>query len=174
MAKVIKNIVLIGFMGSGKTSVAKELGKKLNLPYIDSDGVIEAEEKRSISQIFAEDGESYFRDKEMEVIENLSERRGWIISTGGGVVLNPENVFNLKKNGKIFYLKTIASVIYNRIKDDHKRPLVNVSEPQERIEKLLSRRTHLYEEAADYVVDTSNLTVDEVCNKIMKIFEREG
>jgi len=83
-------------------------------------------------------------------------------------VLNSENIFNLKKNGKIFYLKTIASVIYNRIKDDSTRPLVNVSEPLERIEKLLRIRTRLYEEAADYVVDTSNLTVDEVSNKIIK------
>ncbi|MEK9148903.1 MAG: shikimate kinase, partial [Candidatus Desantisbacteria bacterium] len=124
---MVKNIVLIGFMGSGKTSVGKALFKKLNIPYVDSDEVIEAEEKRPISQIFEEDGESYFRDKEIEAIENLSERRGWIISTGGGVVLNPENIFNLKRNGLIFYLKTIPSVIYNRIKDDSTRPLVNVS-----------------------------------------------
>ncbi|MBU1261367.1 shikimate kinase [bacterium] len=164
----MKNIVLIGFMGSGKTSVAKELSRRLNLPYIDSDQRIEAEEKRPISQIFAEDGEGYFRDKEIEAIENLSERRGWIISTGGGVVLNPENIFNLKKNGNIFYLKTTASVIYNRIKDDSTRPLVNVSEPQERIEKLLQIRTRLYEEAADYIIDTSSLTVDEVVDKIIK------
>ena len=149
--------------------MAKELSRKMNLPYIDSDEVIKAEEKRPISQIFADDGESYFRDKEIEVIENLSERRGWIISTGGGVVLNSENIFNLKKNGKIFYLKTIASVIYNRIKDDSTRPLVNVSEPLERIEKLLRIRTRLYEEAADYVVDTSSLTVDEVVDKITNI-----
>ena len=157
-------------MGSGKTSFGKAISKKLNLPYVDSDEVIEAEEKRPISQIFEEDGESYFRDKEIEAIENLSERRGWIISTGGGVVLNPENIFNLKRNGLIFYLKTIPSVIYNRIKDDSTRPLVNVSNPLERIEKLLSRRTWLYEEAADYVVDTSSLTIDEVRDEIIKIF----
>ncbi|MEK9148455.1 MAG: shikimate kinase, partial [Candidatus Desantisbacteria bacterium] len=94
----------------------------------------------------------------------------WIISTGGGVVLNPENIFNLKRNGLIFYLKTTPSVIYNRIKDDSTRPLVNVSNPLERIEKLLSRRTWLYEEAADYVVDTSSLTIDEVRDEIIKIF----
>ncbi|MDI6751274.1 MAG: shikimate kinase [bacterium] len=166
---MVKNIVLIGFMGSGKTSVGKALSMKLNLPYVDSDGVIEAEEKRPISQIFEEDGESYFRDKEIEVIESLSERRGWIISTGGGVVLNPENIFNLKRNGLIFYLKTTPSVIYNRIKDDSTRPLVNVSNPLERIENLLRRRTWLYEESADYVVDTSSLTIDEVRDKIIKI-----
>jgi shikimate kinase len=166
----MKNIVLIGFMGSGKTSVAKELKRRLNLPCVDSDEVIASEEKRPVSQIFEEDGESYFRDKEIEVIESLSERMGWIISTGGGVVLNPENIFNLKRNGKIFYLKTQASVIYNRIKDDSTRPLVNVFDPLERIEKLLARRTRLYEEATDYIVDTSSLAINEVCDKIINIF----
>jgi shikimate kinase len=168
------NIVLIGFMGSGKSCVAKRLSEKLNMPYVDADSIIEEEEKREISQIFAEDGEPYFREKEVEVIKRLSEKRGYIISTGGGCVLESENIENLKKRGRLFFLKTEPEAVYKRIKDDGSRPLLNLKDPLRRIRELLRVRTPIYESCADCIIDTSNLTIEGVVERIIEEIKKDN
>lgn len=163
-----KNIVLIGFMGSGKSSVGMALSKDLNMQYISTDDIIEEQERMKIEEIFKTKGEKYFREKEKEVIKEVSHLKGCIIATGGGIVLNWENVENLKKGGKIFFLKAKPRVIYERIKEDRTRPLLNVPNPLSAIRRILKARMPLYMEAADYTIDTSAISIEEVVEKIKK------
>lgn len=161
-----KNIVLIGFMGSGKSSVGKHLSQTLNMQYISCDDIIEEKEKMKISEIFKTKGEKYFREKEKEVIKDVSDLTGCVIATGGGIILNWENIEHLKRNGRIFFLKAKPSIIYERIKDDKGRPLLNVSRPLFAIKRILKARIPLYMEASDYTIDTSGFSIDEVAFKI--------
>ncbi|HAW49899.1 TPA: shikimate kinase [bacterium] len=166
------NIVLIGFMGSGKSSVGKYLASCLNLEYISSDDIIEEREKMKISDIFKKYGEKYFREREKEVIRDVSNRKNTVIATGGGIVLNWENVENLKKNGVTFFLRTSCGTIYNRIKDDKTRPLLDVEDPISTIRRILKVRMPLYKAASDYIIDTSRLSVEEVSEKIKNYIRR--
>ncbi|MEW6679572.1 MAG: shikimate kinase [bacterium] len=162
------NIVLIGFMGSGKSSVGAYLSKILNMQYISTDDMIEEREKMKIKKIFKEKGEKYFREKEKEVISEVSNFDGCVIATGGGIVLNWDNVENLRKNGTIFFLKTKGDVIYERIKGDKQRPLLSVDDPISAIRRILRARLALYKKAADYVIDTSALSITEVADRVIK------
>lgn len=162
----MKNIVLIGFMGAGKSSVGRALSEALHMQYISTDDIIEEQEKMKIVEIFKTKGEKYFREREKEVIKEVSNMKGCIIATGGGSVLNWENVEHLKKGGEIFFLKAKPEVIYERIKDDKGRPLLNVADPISTIKRILKARIALYRKAADYTIDTSALSIDEVVEKI--------
>ncbi len=163
------NIVLVGFMGTGKTAVGKKLARVLKREFIDTDKIIEDRAGKTISKIFADDGEANFRDLEAEVIKDISERNGSVIITGGGAVLRDENINNLKKNGIIFCLKAMPEVIYNRVKNDTKRPLLQVENPLEKIKEMLEQRKKYYEKA-DCIVDTSEMTVEDVVKEIIKKF----
>ncbi|MEW6103006.1 MAG: shikimate kinase [bacterium] len=162
------NIVLIGFMGSGKSSVGSCLSKILNMKYISTDDIIEEREKMKIRKIFKEKGEKYFREKEKEVISEVSNFDGCVIATGGGIVLNWDNVENLRKNGTLFFLKTKGNVIYERIKGDKQRPLLSVDDPISAIRRILKARLPLYKEAADWTIDTSSLSISEVADRVIK------
>lgn len=166
-----KNIALVGFMGAGKTVVGKALSRQLGMIFIDSDDAIVEKEHRAISDIFAKDGEPYFRKVEKEVIKEISQRDGLIIACGGGVVLDKENMSNLKRNGLVVYLQATAEVIFERTKSYAHRPLLNVEDPQREIVKILEQRLPFYSQA-DYAVDTSDLTIEEVVNKILEIIKR--
>ncbi len=166
-----KNIVLIGFMGSGKTSVGKELAKSLNLKFVDLDTMIEAEEKRPISQIFSQDGEAYFRRIEKEMVRKVCPDRGLVIACGGGVVLDTENMQNLKQHGTLVYLKASPEVIFKRTEGYKHRPLLIVSDPKKRIEELLTLREPLYAQS-DYTIDTTHLNIAQVTEQILKIFKK--
>jgi len=120
------NIILTGYMGTGKTSVANELNKLLCHEIMDTDDLVVKREKRSINDIFAKDGEQYFRKIESEIIEEVSKLNNVIISTGGGVVLNKQNIQNLKKNGVVFCLTATPEKIFERLKKDDTRPLKNL------------------------------------------------
>lgn len=158
-------------MGTGKTSVGKIVAKKLKLKFIDADSLIERITGMKISDIFDKLGENRFRDLETELVKNISNKKGVVISTGGGVVIREENLVNLKKNGIIFCLKASEETIYKRVKDNKDRPLLQVENPIERIRNLIKQRTSLYEKA-DFVIDTDGLSQEDVADKIIKEYER--
>ncbi|MCK4248656.1 MAG: shikimate kinase [Candidatus Omnitrophica bacterium] len=167
MIDEIKNIILVGFMGSGKTAVGQALARSLGWEYIDSDDVIEDKENRLISVIFDEDGEEYFRQAEEEVLEQICSSAKQVIAAGGGAMTRPKNQEIFKDNGRTVYLYTDAEVIWQRVKDHGHRPLLNVKDPQAKITELLNKRESFYNKA-DLKVDTSRLTIDEVVVEIRK------
>lgn len=163
-----KNIALVGFMGSGKTVVARLLAKKFHRKLVSTDQIIVQKEHRPITEIFSVKGESYFRSLEREVVAQLIQEGSLIIDCGGGIVLQEENITNLKKNGTIVYLKATVDVLHARTKKDAHRPLLNVDDPKAKIKELLVKREPFYTKA-DFTVDTSVKTVDQVVSEIISL-----
>lgn len=162
-----KNIVLIGFMGTGKTAVGKRLAERLGWKFIDTDGEVERITGKTISQIFNEHGETGFRSEERRVIQKLALSRRLVIATGGGAVLDPENIVGLKKNGVLICLNAKPEIIHSRVKSKSGRPLLDGdNDVINRIGELLIKRAAAYQ-TADFNVDTSCLNSDEVVNQIM-------
>lgn len=166
----MRNIVLVGFMGTGKTAVAAELSKRLNMPVLNLDDMIEKNQKKSINEIFREYGEPYFRKVEKKITKVVSQRQGVIIDAGGGVVLNEENIKNLKQNGILFCLNASADIILKRTKEYNTRPLLNVDNPKKQIEELLKKRAPFYAKA-DFSIDTSDKSISQVADIIIKKYE---
>lgn len=167
-----KNIVLVGFMGAGKTSVSQKLAEILKRPCVSTDRAIEEKEKRSIVEIFKVSGEEYFRQREKEIVQELSQKENLIIDCGGGVVLQQENIDRLKENGILIYLSADPQVIYRRTKDRLHRPLLNVPNPQMKIRELLEQRKFYYEQA-HCTIDTSDLSADQSAQKILKLLAHD-
>lgn len=163
----MKNIVLTGFMGAGKTSVGKQLAKKLNLTLIDADAEIEKEQGMTITNIFKKLGEPHFRDIEAAVIKRLSAMKSVVISTGGGAVLRRENIDNLRMNGLIICLWADPETVLQRIKHDTSRPLLQVDDPLKKIRELLEFRKPFYEKA-DIVVKTEGKTPAAIADEIIE------
>ncbi len=166
----MKNIVLTGFMGTGKTEVGMELARRLNIELVDTDSLIELQEKQTISEIFSQKGEAYFRRLEKEIIERVSKLEGRIIATGGGAIIDHENRDNLRRNGTIICLSASPGVIRERTLKEGKRPLLTGEDPDRRIKELMERRMGFYAQS-DYIVDTSNLSISEVADEILKYLE---
>jgi len=167
------NIVLVGFMGTGKSSVGKELSRVLGKRYIDVDEIIQKKENCSIPRIFAEKGEDYFRKIEEEVIREVSRIDESVISTGGGAVLKRENMENLKKGGIVICLKANLQTILERTTGDEQRPLLNAHlDRKERIKQLLKKRAPFYNKA-DIIIDTSSLSILQTVDRIVKILSPE-
>lgn len=161
------NVILIGFMGCGKTTVGLKLSYRLRRSIIDTDKEIEREEKRTISEIFAADGEPYFRDRETACLQKLIEStNNQIISVGGGLPLREENRRLLHELGQVFYLCAKGGTIYERVKDDTTRPLLQVDDPQAKIESLLQERDPCYRAAADVVITVDGKTFEQLLNEI--------
>lgn len=163
------NIVLVGFMGTGKTSVGKRLSSNLRMRYIDTDNVIERDSRRRISDIFEEDGEEVFRQLESDAVNRVSQLYNYVISTGGGVVLKEENVAKLKENGVVFCLSATPEEIYNRVGHQTHRPLLQTPDALETIRTMLDDRAPYYAQA-DYTVETTGKTFGEVMAKISNTF----
>ncbi len=163
----MKNIVLTGFMGTGKTEVGRELSRLLGLKIIDIDNEIEKAEGISINDIFERYGESKFREIETEMIKKISAEKNLIISTGGGVVLKEENIKMLKKNGIIVCLFATPETIFERTKYNSDRPLLKVNDPLKKIKELLEYRLPFYKKA-DIVIDTEGKTPSQVAEEITK------
>ena len=163
----MKNIVLTGFMGAGKSSVGWRLAKRLGMKAVDTDDVVEKESKMKIHDIFARFGESHFRALERKAVERVSELENHVIITGGGVVLNKDNVLDLRRKGVIVYLHASPEVIYNRVKDDTDRPLLQVKEPLKKITELLEYRAQFYKDN-DVEIDTTRLTVEKAASEVVK------
>lgn len=162
-----KNIVLIGFMGTGKTEVGKELAERLGYGFIDTDELIEKKSGISISEIFDRYGEPYFRDIESEVIKDVSRKDKVVISTGGGAVIREENRENLKRKGILVCLTASPEIIHERTRSYDNRPLLKIDDPYKRIKELLKEREPYYSQA-DITIDTSDIETSEVVNKILK------
>ncbi|MDE6434258.1 MAG: shikimate dehydrogenase [Lachnospiraceae bacterium] len=163
------NIVLIGFMGSGKTTFGKALAGKLRMDFLDTDAYIEKQAGKSISQIFAEDGEDAFRRLETEVLEHFRDTaENTVFSTGGGMPLRTENARLLKEIGKVYHLTAANQVIFDRVKGNKSRPLLQCDNPYEKICSLMKERMPLYEAAADVRIDTNSTDTEEICSMIIK------
>ena len=163
-----KNIVLIGFMGAGKSLTAKCLGKKLQRKVVSTDEEIERREKKLVAQIFTESGEEHFRKLESQVVEDFANQENLIIDCGGGVLVNPENISNLKIKGILFYLSTSPQWVYDRVKHKQHRPLLNVPDPLAKIRELLAAREPFYRQA-DHILDTDGKTVEQSCQEVLAI-----
>ena len=163
------NLYLVGFMGSGKTAVAKEVAETTNLKYIEMDEFIEKKENRSINNIFEDSGEDYFRKVEKEVLKEISLDDNQIVSCGGGVVIDEDNINLMKKTGILICLQAKPEVIYQRVKNQKHRPLLNVNDPQVKIMELLKARTPYYEKA-NYIIETDDLSIKQVAQKVKSIF----
>lgn len=158
-----KNVILIGFMGCGKTTVGLKLSYKLRMPVEDTDKFIEQREGRSISKIFAEDGEAYFRDLETKTLEQFRDRNYTrIISVGGGTPVNPVNRELMKQCGTVVYLRVKPETVYERLKGDTTRPLLQCEDPLTKIRTLLEARKEAYEDAADIIIDADDKNMEEV------------
>ena len=165
--KPLKNIVLIGLMGSGKTMIAQALSKKLGIKYFSTDDIIEKKEKRSIAEIVKHKGWPYFRALEHQIVKKVSAKKSVVIDCGGGVVLDPENFELLRKNGIIFHLKATPEIIYKRLKGDQSRPLINEPNPQARLKAIFKERLPLYNQA-DFTIDASHPSIEGPIVEILK------
>lgn len=163
----MKNIVLTGFMGTGKTEVGRILAQRFGYTFLDADSIIEQEQKMSITEIFRQYGEPYFRDVESDVLKRLAERDRVVISTGGGAVLRQENIDNLRKKGIIVCLTASPETILRRTSNDSSRPLLQVEEPLQKIKELLEFRRPYYERS-DIMVDTEGKSPLDVAEEIIK------
>jgi shikimate kinase len=167
----MRNIVLVGFMGTGKSVAGKILARKLGRDFLELDEIIEKREGVSIKEIFEKKGEPYFRQLEKEAVREASKKKGIVISAGGGVIVDQENFRNLKKGGMIICLEASPDLILKRTKNKTCRPLLNVPDPKKKIEELLEKRAPYYRKA-DFCIDTDSLSVDEVVEKIMGLVSR--
>ena len=161
------NIVLIGFMGAGKSTVSTYLSKILASPQVEMDEEIVKKEGMSINKIFEEYGETYFRNCETNLLIELQKKNNQIISCGGGVALRDENVAEMKKNGKVVLLTASPEVILERVKDSDDRPLLRGNKNTEFISNMMEQRRPKYEAAADVVVNTDYKTVEEIAEEIV-------
>lgn len=170
----MENIILTGYMGSGKTTVGKKVAKLKNYTFVDTDEMIVEQQKRSIKEIFAEDGEQTFRDLETTLLRQLvdEKREYMVISTGGGMPLREENRKLLSKLGKVVYLKASPATIYDRIKGDTARPLLQCANPMKRIEEMLAAREPMYEEGAVLIVNVNELRQSEAAEQCVKIADQ--
>jgi shikimate kinase len=169
----MNNIALIGFMGTGKTTVGRVLGEMLGYMFADVDQEVESEQGVSIAHIFSELGESYFRLLERDMIKSLSGKRDLIISAGGGAVLDVRNVDEMKRGGLLVCLTAQPEVILRRVQGNSSRPLLQVPDPLARIRELMAARQQFYA-LADYTIDTSGLTVKETAAQVMAITKKKA
>lgn len=162
-----KSIVLIGFMGAGKSAVGRELERRTGLPRYDTDEIIRRRFGLSIPDIFAQHGEQAFRDTETMVLKSLRGRS--IVVTGGGIVMRPENVAALRTRGQTFWLHADEEILWKRAAMRSTRPLLHTDNPRERFTTLLRERLPLYEAAADYKVDSSSREIGAVADSIIAL-----
>ena len=165
------NILLIGFMGTGKTTISKELSKEMKLPEVDMDAYLVKKANMSISDIFDKYGEEHFRDMETECVKELSQQGGKIISCGGGAVLREQNVEYMKENGMIVLLTAQPKTILNRVKNSTDRPILNGHMNLEYITQLMDKRKDRYLEVADFVIETDHKNVVQISREIRKKVE---
>jgi len=168
------NVVLIGFMGTGKTAVGQTLEKRLNRQLIEVDSIIEQMAGKSISDIFKDEGEIYFRELEIEAIKKAAAWEKQIIACGGGAVLNTINIDRLRETGIIVNLAASTETILKRTsRGGSTRPLLNVELPAERITALMKFRQPFYDRAADFTVRTSKLSIDTIADKIIDRLKKD-
>lgn len=162
------NIVLIGFMGAGKSTISDYLSTMFAMKIVEMDQVIAEREQMSIPDIFATYGEEYFRDLETGLLVEMQSRKNTVISCGGGAALRERNVTEMKKNGRVVLLTASPETIFDRVKDSDDRPVLNGRKNVKGISELMEQRREKYEAAADIVINTDNKTVLEVCEELVQ------
>ena len=166
------NIFLVGMMGAGKTTVGRQLARRLHKRFVDCDHEIEARTGVSIPTIFEIEGEDGFRRREAQTIEELTEMQGIVLATGGGVVLDPENRRRLHETGWVVYLNVPPLLLYQRTKHDRNRPLLQVEDPLARLEALHAQRDPLYRETAHWVVEGGQLLASGVVHHLLREYSQ--
>ena len=161
------NIVLIGFMGAGKSTISSYLRDMFAMDVVEMDQVIAEKEGMSISDIFEMYGEEYFRDAETNLLIEMQSQTNVVISCGGGVPMRERNVVEMKKNGKVVLLTAKPETILDRVKDNHDRPLLENNKNVEYIAELMEKRKSAYESAADIVISTDGKSVYDICEEII-------
>ena len=163
------NIALVGFMGTGKTAVGKVLAEKLGRSFVELDLLIEQKVGKSIPDIFQQDGETVFRELEIEVTKEVVKDKNLVIACGGGIVLNKINIDRLRQQFRVVYLTASPGVILKRVANEEgQRPLLEVDNPTLVIREMLSFRKPFYKGAADIKIDTSKLDIDSVAEQIIE------
>ncbi len=170
MRQLSANIVLVGFMGTGKSTVGRVIAQKLGFHFIDTDDVIEQTSKAKISDIFAEHGEVYFRDLESQAVKSVALMKNQVVATGGGVVLRSSNIDLLRTGGPIFCLNATPKAIWDRVRSSRSRPLLRGPNPLKKIETLLDKRAPYYA-LADHQIETTGVSIDRVANEIISYIE---
>ena len=171
MSKIDYNIFLSGFMGAGKSTIARSLVQKLNFPLIEMDERIVKEQGMPISEIFDRYGEEHFRDIESELVKTIGTLEPSVVSCGGGTVLRPENVENMKKSGKIVFLTATPQTIYERVKNSSDRPILNGHMNVPYIAELMEKRRPVYEGAAELTISTDGKSREEIADEIIRRLE---
>lgn len=167
-------ISLIGLPGCGKSTVGRHIARRLQIPFFDSDQIIEQRLGCSVREYFEREGEDRFRDIEAQVIDELTAHQRCILSTGGGVVLRQENRISLKTRSHVVYLKSTPDELYRRLKHDMHRPLLQVADPLRKLQELFSVRDPLYKEVAQFVIETGRPSVFTLVNMILMQLEMAG
>ena len=167
-----ETVLLIGFMGSGKTSVGQSLAFRARVPFLDTDEMISRNEGRPITEIFAQQGEEAFREMETALLKKLLEDRTGIrvISVGGGMPVREENRKLMRSLGKVIYLKASPEVLEKRLEGDKSRPLLQGGDLHQKILSMMEKRREIYEDAADISIFTDHMTVRETAKRILKMF----
>ena len=167
-----KNIFLIGLMGAGKTTIGRQIASELSLEFFDSDHEIENRTGVSITHIFDIEGEAGFRKRETAMLDELTNKKGIVLATGGGAVLKPENRQFLMSRGTTIYLYANIETLFERTSKDRNRPLLQIDNPREKLEELFEIRDPLYRETADIIIDTGKdsvrLALKEILEKLQK------
>lgn len=165
------NLIFIGFMAAGKTSVGQKTASLLKMNFIDTDFLIEEKMSMTVSEIFAKFGEQYFRKKESEITKEISNSLNTVIATGGGIVTNPYNIETLKKTGITIWLKAPLNIILERVRKDYSRPLL-VGKNSLELEELFEKRCELYKKYCDFTIDVTGKNIEEISQEIVELFKK--
>jgi len=169
----MENVILTGFMGCGKSSMGIKLSYRMKMPLLDTDKMIEKKQGCTISELFEKQGEETFRNLETECIRKIAGQKGvYVISVGGGLPVREENRKILKELGMVVYLRIRPETVYDRLKEDTTRPLLQGDSPMEKIEELMDKREMFYEEAADLIIDADDLDTEEIISEIVKNYRK--
>lgn len=168
------SIALVGLPGSGKTTIGRQLARRLGFEFVDSDAFIERRLGCSIREFFEREGEERFRDIEESSIEELTASGNCVLSTGGGSVLRTDNRKHLRDRCKVVYLRSSPEEVFRRLRHDRNRPLLQVADPLQRLKDLYAARDPLYREAAHFVIDTGRPSVATIVNMIVMQIELAG
>lgn len=165
------NIFLIGFMGAGKSTISSCLHSSYGMEILEMDQVIEKREGKKISDIFAEQGEEYFRKLETELLLELRNRKNLVVSCGGGTPLRSCNVEAMRQGGKVIFLTATPETVLERVKDSHDRPVIENHKNVLFIASLMEKRREAYESAADLQIPTDGRSAEEICQELMQRLE---
>lgn len=168
------SIIFVGLPGSGKTTIGRQLARRLDVPFVDSDHVIEHQLGCSIREFFAREGEDSFRDVEEQVLDELTQSHQGVIATGGGAVLREANRRRLHERGQVVYLRSTPEEVFRRVRHDKARPLLQVDDPLNRLRTLFDARDPLYRQAAHFVIETGRPSVATLVNMITMQLELAG